>query len=115
MYIRDTNIIVMTPGRRGEDHAGERFSQGGDPENDLLPVGDELDRFRIILPYDLPDTIMDTMIGRQVHEIIEIPPRRGSCPRRGCDLGGDTLGDIARHEVTGIRRVERGVVIAIAP
>lgn len=115
MYVRDTEIIVMTPGKRGQEHAGERFGNGGSPENDLLPQGDELDRFRIVLPHDLPDTIIDAMSGRMVSEIIEIPPWRGHCPVRGCDIGGDTLFGIARHRVLGVRRVERGVMVVIEP
>lgn len=115
MYVRDTRIIVMTPGKRGEEHAGERFAEGGSPETDLLPQGQELDRFRIVLPHDLPETLTDAITGRMVGEVMEIPPRRGNCPRRGCDLGGDTLNDIARHRILETRRVERGIILVIEP
>lgn len=115
MYARDTDTIVLRPGSRGAEHAGERFAQGGTSENDLLPRNGELDMYRVIVRGTLPETVLAGMIGRRVHEIITIPPFRGNCSRLGGNLGGDTLNRMADLEVTHVRPVERGTLIAIAP
>lgn len=114
MYVRDTSIIVLRPGKRGAEHASERFGQGGDAELDLLPRDDEIDMYRIVVGR-LPDSIVTALAGRRVHEIVDIPPFRGNCPIRGNDMGGDLLNRIADLVAVRARAVERGTLVAIAP
>lgn len=113
MYVRDTDIIVLRPGRRGREHAGERFEQGGAPENDLLPRGDELSLYRVVVPVRLPESIMAGMSGLPLHRIVETPAWQGFCPRRGSDLGGDTLHLVRNARIRHARPVERGTLIAV--
>lgn len=114
MYVRGTSIIVLRPGKRGAEHASERFRQGGDVELDLLPRDDEIDMYRIVVG-PLPASIVAALPGRRVHEIVDIPPFRGNCPIRGNDMGGDLLNRIADLVAVRARAVERGTLVVFAP
>lgn len=115
MYIRNTNIIIIGPATAANHHAGERFAQGGAPENDLLPQGDEIHMYRIIIPEALPETVQFAMMGREIKDIMTIPEFQGFCPKRDNDIGGDMLKKISHHQIMHTRNVERGVLIAISP
>lgn len=113
MYVRDTNVIVIRPGHRGSDHASERFELGGAPENDLLPQGDEITLYRIVVSQPLPDTVMLALAGQPVRAFIEVPPFKGFSALHGSDLGGDVLNRIRDCRIMYARAVERGVLVAV--
>ena len=113
MYVRDGDIIVMRPGSRGNDHAGERFERGGAPENDLIGKGDELAMWRIVTPHRLPDTLIAAIAGRPLRELIEIPGYKGFDPVNGNDHARDWLSALGDAEVAYCRQVERGTLIAV--
>lgn len=115
MYLRDDpRIAVVRPGYNGADIVGERWEAGGGVgETDLLPQGDELGMYRIIIREEMPDTILLGMAGARLRDVIEIPAFKGFSPLHGNDHGSDTIHAIADHVVNHARRVERGVLIAV--
>ena len=113
MYVRDTQVIVMRPGIRGNDHASERFGLGGSPENDLIGRGDELRLWRIVTPQRMPEAVVAAMAGRRLGEVLAIPAWKGFDPRRGEDRAGDWLSDLGDAVIAYARHVERGTLIAL--
>ncbi len=113
MYVRDTEVIVMRPGVRGNDHASERFGRGGAPENDLIGRGDELRLWRIVIPRRLPEALVCAITGRRLGDVLEIPAYKGFDPLRGNDRAGDWLSDLGDAPVAYARHVERGTLIAL--
>lgn len=112
-YIRGSKVIVLKPGNRGEDHAGEGFEAGGEGELELLPQGDEITLYRIVIPEHLPVTLMAGLAGRKVRELVTIPPWKGFCPVHGNDHAGDALHLIRNAQIVDARPVGRGTLIAV--
>lgn len=115
MYLRDDpRIAVIRPGYNGADLVGERWEAGGGlGETDLLPQGDELGMYRIVIRERMPETVVLGMAGAKVREVLEIPAFKGFSPLHGNDHGSDTIHAIADHVISHARSVERGTLIAI--
>jgi hypothetical protein len=111
MYVRNTKIIVLGPEIRGEDYAIDR--DFNNPDLNILPINDELLKYRIILPETLPELMISSMIGKRLKEVMEIPQYQGFCPRRGYDHAGDTLHNIQEHRIESIRNARRGSMLIV--
>lgn len=113
MYVRGTCIAVLRPGMHGAEIAGERWEAGGGVEKDLLPLGDELDRYRVIIPERLPETVIATLPGKPLRRLLSIPSYKGFSPIHGNDHAGDWLSILGDRIMERVREVERGVLVVL--